>query len=230
MKHIFLLFLLLLCFSTISAQMQISVKATPQNIFHPQTAIMPLALEFRKNRFAIEYEHGFPINSFFLDWNRGKNSQRYFRSRLGLQYRMQDKSVNYTIGKLQQFLGIYASYMPERYNRTNNWYIRDSDDRTYTYESANVSIKYWKYYICYGLKISFSEVFCLEYLFGLGGQHKKVDYDSSNDILAVSNIGFWGEWFTTDKTEGISNAFFPAFNMRLVFQLFSVENEKVEGM
>ena len=231
MKHIFFFFILLFCVSNtnILAQTQISVKATPQNLFHPETAIVPLAVEFRKNRFAIEYEHGFPINSFFLNWNREKENQRYFRSRIGLQYRMKDKGVNYSVGKLQQFLGMYASYMPENYSRTDDWYVRDSNNRTYTYETADVSVRYWKYYLCYGLKIPFSEIFSLEYIFGLGGQYKKVVYDSENDMLAISNIDLWDEWIRpVDRIEGVRHAFFPAFNMRLVFQLFSVEKEEVE--
>ena len=67
--------------------------------------MIPIGIEFRKNNFGFEYEHGFRTTPIVFDWNPTAFNQKYFRSRLGLRYYISNRKIN-------QFMGVYASYLP----------------------------------------------------------------------------------------------------------------------
>ena len=172
----------------------------------------------------MEYEHGFQVNSFFLNWNRNKQNERYFRSLVGLRFYLKNKAVKYSSSKLEHFLVLYGSYLPHHYQKTNGWYVRN--DNTYNYETADVSFSLRKIYVCYGLQLPISDFLSLEYIVGLGQKTRTVNYETSGETFDPWNFQ-WDEWISvSDRSEGTRHFLFPAITFRVIFKLFSVENDK----
>ena len=121
MKKLILILILILAPRLAFSQIELFIKFSPQRVFHPVTALIPIALEYKFKSISIEYEHGFKINSFMMNWNVGKLDMSYFRSQLQLRYYLNPKN------DYNQFFGFNFSYLPLTYSKHNDWYIKNQN-------------------------------------------------------------------------------------------------------
>ena len=168
-KKIFF-FLLIINSTFLFPQKEISIKVTPFKILHPLTAMVPIAVEFRANKFGIEFEQGVKINSFMLDWRYNKTDFKYYSSQLGLRYYLSFNDVT-------QFVGFSAYYLPLNYTETNGTYV-NLDKENIKFQSSNVFIEKICVRLNYGLVFPINSSFRFELLSGLGLKQKTTKHQS----------------------------------------------------
>lgn len=76
----------LLFYVSATCQTQILLKVSPVNILHPVHPMIPIAVELRKNKFGVEYEHGFQTPDIFFNWNYRRDDYNFTKAQLALKY------------------------------------------------------------------------------------------------------------------------------------------------
>ena len=217
-KSMILGFIIVICFpSNTYTQLAFGLKITPQNVFHPYTPIFPVGFELTSGNFGIEYEHGFKTKPLEYDLKLTAFNQTYFRSRLGIRQYLNTPNI-------KQFLGIYVSYLPYRYQKNNGWYKKG--DETYKYESSEINIQYFKFNFYYGLKLPIHKSFNFEFLTGIGYKHKKVSHQTTGEYLTEDlwSSGIPKGWIDIDRKAGSFYKPSLLFNFRLEYLIYQQKN------
>jgi hypothetical protein len=213
MNRIIQIFLAILINFSCFSQKEMIIKLSPLRIFHPETPMVPISAEFKMNRFGIEYEHGFKISSFLLNWNVNKTNINYFRSKLSIRYYLKFDGVN-------QFVGLSTSYLPLSYSKKNNWFINQNQDR-YKYQNGNINVKIFKIRAIYGLILPIKSHFNFEMLAGIGFKNKDVSYNYIINKILVNDVSnYKDEWIAPldrfEKKE-ITPSLFLSFRIGYTF-------------
>jgi hypothetical protein len=216
-KMCFSFLLILLMFN--SSSQELNVKMAPLSILNPSKAMIPFAIEFSHNKFGFEYEHGIKIKSVLskFNWNIGKIERRYFRPQFNLRYYF--VNVKY----MKQFIGTTFSYLPERYNKNKSWYIKDGN--YYTYDSASILRKEFKYMITYGLKLITKSSINFELNAGLGVKYINISYIVRNGVLTNDDEiwSFWEEFPANIRYKGDGSRILPSVlvSAKIEYRLFT---------
>jgi len=195
------------------------IKITPQNTLHPETAMIPIALEFKHNRFGFEYEQAFKINSFVLNWNYNKSNLKYYRIQLNVRFYLKNENKN-----KKHFVGFNFSYLPFKYDKENDWYKKNGN--YYRYTTSNINIKQFYYRIFYGLSFSNETAFNFELITGFGIKNIIVTHNTKQQ-KKVNNQSVNEEWFS-QKDRYVGSRIKPSvlICLRIGYKLFSSKNKK----
>jgi hypothetical protein len=178
-------------------QHELQIKLAPLGVAHPSRSVIPISIELQKNKYGIEYEHGIKCNSLLntLKWNRGKSNHTYFRSQINLRYYFNKKK------NISQFVGLNFFYLPEKYDRKNDWYFNENGQ--YKYLSARIITNDFKSRIMYGLKFNTKNKFMFDLISGIGIQTLNINYKTTNEELTNADDFLWDEWISPrDRTSG----------------------------
>ena len=198
--------------SSTFGQSSLYAKIAPQNILHPELALIPVSLEYQFKNFGLEYEHGFQLNSFFLDWNARKTSMSYFRSQVSLRYYL--RNDEYT----KWYLAFNFSYLPLRYISTNNWYTVNGTNLHY--KSSEVIRYKFRYLLVSGFKIPLKNNISCEFNTGLGIRNRLVVHQPTG-ISIQDDFLIRNEWIKPfDREAGSSIIPSVYLSFRFQYQLF----------
>ncbi len=224
-KFVFLLsliYLFLVSESQISAQSSLALKLSPFNtvVLDETRTILPIGIEFKFNRFGIEYEHGFKTG--ITKPNTITENEKGFRSKLAAQYYFLDRNI-------KMFTGFSYYQFPQNYTVEND-YFTNQNGEAYSFDFSEVEVKNNTFHIFYGAKFPLGPKFIFELIAGAG--IKYLDVKNTNvigqrdDFFIDDFILFNGGLRPYFREEGKYSRYTYIVNFKFAYYLFNNFDEK----